>query len=70
MKVLKVKLKDIVKANNAIDDSPSLSKKLIQNAVNNWSIDVNSDEELNKVLTVISYLSDKFNFDYKIEDEI
>ena len=35
MKVLKVKLKDIVKANNAIEDSHSLSKKLIQNAVNN-----------------------------------
>ena len=70
MKILKVKLKDIVKANNAIEDSPSLSKKLIQNAVNNWTIDSNSDEELNKILTIIAYLSDKYNFDYKVEDEI
>ena len=66
MKVLKVKLKDIVKANNAIEDS----KKLIQNAVNNWTIESNSDEELNKILTIIAYLSDKYNFDYKVEDEI
>ena len=28
------------------------------------------DEELNKILTIIAYLSDKYNFDYKIEDEI
>ena len=50
----KEKLRDIVKANNAIEDSPSLSKKLIQNAVNNWTIDSNSDEELNKILTIIA----------------
>ena len=33
-------------------------------------IDSNSDEELNKILTIIAYLSDKYNFDYKVEDEI
>ena len=68
MKAIKVSFLNIVKAQNAIDDNVLLSKKLFQTASNYWIIDVNSDEELNKVLSEIEIESDKFNFDYTIEN--
>ena len=68
MKAIKVSFLNIVKAQNAIDDNALLSKKLFQTSSNYWIIDVNSDEELNKVLSEIEIESDKCNFDYTIED--
>ena len=68
MKAIKVSFLNIVKAQNAIDDNVLLSKKLFQTSLNYWIIDVNSDEELNKVLSEIEIESDKCNFDYTIEN--
>ena len=68
MKAIKVNFLNIVKAQNAIDDNALLSKKLFQTSSNYWIIDVNSDEELNKVLSEIEIESDKCNFDYTIEN--
>ena len=68
MKAIKVSFLNIVKAQNAIDDNALLSKKLFQIASNYWIIDVDSDEELNKVLSEIEIESDKCNFDYTIEN--
>ena len=68
MKAIKVSFLNIVKAQNAIDDNDLLSKKLFQTSSNYWIIDVNSDEELNKVLSEIEIESDKCNFDYTIEN--
>ena len=68
MKAIKVSFLNIVKAQNAIDDNALLSKKLFQTSSNYWIIDVNNNEELNKVLSEIEIESDKCNFDYTIED--
>ena len=68
MKAIKVSFLNIINAQNAIDDNVLLSKKLFQTASNYWIIDVNSDEELNKVLSEIEIESDKCNFDYTIEN--
>ena len=68
MKAIKVSFLNIVKAQNAIDDNALLSKKLFQTSSNYWIIDVESDEELNKVLSEIEIESDKCNFDYTIEN--
>ena len=68
MKAIKVSFLNIVKAQNAIDDNVLLSKALFQTASNYWIIDVNSNEELNKVLSEIEIESDKCNFDYTIEN--
>lgn len=68
MKAIKVSFLNIVKAQNAIDDNALLSKALFQILSNYWIIDVNSDEELNKVLSEIEIESDKCNFNYTIED--
>lgn len=68
MKAIKVSFLNIVKAQNAIDDNALLSKKLFQTSSNYWIIDVDSDEELNKVLSEIEIESDKCNFDYTIEN--
>lgn len=68
MKAIKVSFLNIVKAQNAIDDNVLLSKALFQAASNYWIIDVDSDEELNNVLSEIEIESDKCNFDYTIED--
>ena len=68
MKAIKVSFINIVKVQNAIDDNVLLSKALFQTSSNYWIIDVNSDEELNKVLSEIEIESDKCNFDYTIEN--
>ena len=68
MKAIKVSFLNIINAQNAIDNNLLLSKKLFQTASNYWIIDVASDEELNKVLSEIEIESDKFNFDYTIEN--
>lgn len=68
MKAIKVSFLNIVKAQNAIDDNALLSKKLFQTSSNYWIIDVNNNEELNKVLSEIEIESYKCNFDYTIED--
>ena len=68
MKAIKVSFLNIVKAQNAIDDNVLLSKKLFQTSSNYWIIDVDNNEELNKVLSEIEIESDKCNFDYIIED--
>lgn len=68
MKAIKVSFLNIVKTQNAIDDNALLSKKLFQTASNYWIIDVNNNEELNKVLSEIGIESDRCNFDYTIED--
>ena len=68
MKAIKVSFLNIINAQNAIDDNVLLSKKLFQAASNYWIIDVDSNKELNKVLSEIEIESDKCNFDYTIED--
>ena len=68
MKAIKVSFLNIVKAQNAIDDNILLSKVLFQTSSNYWIIDVNNNEELNKVLFEIETESDKCNFDYTIEN--
>ena len=68
MKAIKVSFPNIVKAQNAIDDNLLLSKKLFQTASNYWIIDVDSNEELNNVLSEIEIESDKCNFNYTIEN--
>ena len=68
MKAIKVSFLNIVKAQNAIDDNILLSKALFQTSSNYWIIDVNNNEELNKVLSEIEIESDKCNFDYTIEN--
>ena len=68
MKAIKVSFLNIVNAQNAIDDNALLLKKLFQTASNYWIIDVDSDEELNKVLSEIEIESYKCTFDYTIED--
>ena len=68
MKAIKVSFLNIIKAQNAIDDNILLSKALFQTSSNYWIIDVNSDEELNKVLSEIETESDKCHFNYTIEN--
>ena len=68
MKAIKVSFINIIKAQNAIDDNVLLSKELFQAASNYWIIDVDSDEELNKVLSEIEIESDKCHFNYTIEN--